>query len=369
MIASTAGQVHHGEARSVRNYWNGHWTGYPIQNNLRHLPSEQRVRALTDLVAAATIGTDAPPSTYREWCLSNYGTYLTDEFYEVFTAKYWRRHTTELATDWLTGRLIPSDLENIIRGAITDEVRDESKFAAFQYPMSGGFFGFFRPMYDDLDIHFERRVTEVDLEQSMLHFAAGNAEGFDTLVSSIPLPDLITAIKDVPGTIRTLADRLRHTKMRCINIVVDVPELTDSPWCYIYDHDIEAARVSFPGNLAPGSLPRGTSAIQAEVFRAADEDWNDVDGLTEQTVNDMANLFGFDPNREVRSAGCTEVPHAYVVADHDRATAVAGIVEWLRSQGVYSMGLYGTWKYLWSDDAYRSGTDTASRVKADHGFS
>ncbi len=366
LINNAAGRVHDGQARSVRNYWQGHWTGYPIQNNLRDLPADLRVRALTDLVLAAT--QPAQPSNYREWCLANYGSFLTDEFYEVFTTKYWRRDATDLATDWLSGRLIPSDLENIIRGAIGDDVADQSKFSSFQYPESGGFFGFFEQLYTDLDLSLGRAATEIDLNRSRLSFASGPDEHFEILASSIPLPALIDAIKDVPQSVKEAAKKLRHTKLRCVNLIVAGAELTDSPWCYIYDHEIDAARVSFPGTLAPASIPAGTTAIQAEVFRDALEPWGDRDVLAERTVSQMANLFGFDPAHDLRAVDVVDCSHAYVVSDHNRASAAAHILDWLETNNVYSMGLYGRWKYLWSDGAYRSGYETARNLKAAHGI-
>ena len=363
-----APEVHNGKAQSVRNYWRGHWTGYPIQNNLRNLPEDLRVRALTDLVMAATRQDDYSPADYRAWCLSNYGAYLTDEFYEVFTEKYWRRGAAELATDWLSGRLIPSDLENIIRGAISDDVADQAKFASFQYPRSGGFFGFFEKLYADLDLRLGQAVTEIDLERSRLSFSSGTDEGFDILASSIPLPTLVKAIKDAPRSVREAAAKLRHTKMRCVNMVVAKPNLIDSPWCYIYDHDIDAARVSFPGALAPGSIPDGTTAIQAEVFRDSYEAWGEPDVLAERSAAQMARLFGFDPSRDVVTIDVVDCSHAYVVSDHDRTAAVDHVLDWLASKRVYSMGLYGRWKYLWSDGAYRSGSETAKIVKAEYGL-
>lgn len=368
LIRGTAGKVHRGLARSVRNHWQGVWTGYPIQNHLRDLPQEPRIRALTDLILAHTGDENDPPSSYRDWCLQQYGQYLADNFYEVFTSKYWRRTTSEMATDWLGGRLIPSDLPNIVRGAFSDDVADQAKFATFHYPEQGGFFGFFAPLYADLDIQFDRKVVEIDLDRGSIAFESGPDQDFDRLASSIPLPILVNAIKDIPGSVLDAARKLHHTKLLCINVVVERPDLTDTPWCYIYDHDIEPSRLSFPANLSPGSVPEGSSAIQAEIFRDHNESWGDQDALAERTLQQLGNLLGFHADREVMTVHTVDVSHAYVISDHDRAAAVDHILSWLSDQHVYSMGLYGKWKYLWSDAAFRSGQKAAQSMKADHGL-
>jgi protoporphyrinogen oxidase len=69
-----------------------------------------------------------------------------------------------------------------------------------------------------------------------------------------------------------VAPLLRHTKLLCVNMVIDKQDLTKNHWCYIYDQDIGAARVSFPSNLAPTSVEGGHSTLQGEVFRRDDED-------------------------------------------------------------------------------------------------
>ncbi len=367
LIHRAAGEVHTGLASSVRNRWNGVWTGYPVQNHLRDLPEEPRISALTDLILEQVDSAEETVSSYRDWCVRQYGEYLTDNFYEVFTTKYWRRSASELATDWLGGRLIPSDLPNIIRGAFSDQISDQATFATFHYPKRGGFFGFFEDLYSDLDIALGNKVVEIDLHRKTISFESGADEGFDRLATSIPLPTLINAIKDVPASVRDAAGQLHHTKMLCVNVIVERTDLTDSPWCYIYDHDIEPARISFPANLSPGSVPNGSSAIQAEIFRDETELWGDQDALAEATVQQLGDLLGFDAKRDVTTLHTVDVSHAYVISDHNRANAVDHILSWLSDQHISSMGLYGRWKYLWSDAAFRSGQQAAMSMKAEDG--
>ena len=362
LICAQAGDVHRVEPSIVRNYWNGHWTGYPIQNHLRDLPVEMRIDALTDLVSAQLKYDGPEGATYQDWLTRQYGAFLTDRFYEVFTQKYWRRSTDQLSTDWLGGRLLPSDLENIIAGAFGGAVRPQASFNTFHYPATGGFFSFFAALYNDLSISYEHRVVEVDLSAKELLFDSGSSEAFEVLASSMPLPDLVNAITSVPSSVRDAADSLHHTKLLCVNLVVGQPDLTEAHWCYVYDLDIPPSRLSFPGNLAPGSVPPGKSAIQAEVFRDNRETWN-IDALAEETIEKVARLLGFDSALVVQT-GLVEVPHAYVVSDHARRDAVDHICDWLAERGVHTFGLYGGWNYLWSDAAFASGRAVAEAIRA-----
>jgi len=362
LIYGAAGDVCQIEPSTVRNFWHESWTGYPIQNHLRDLPEELRIRALTDLVLANAQAPDSDePTSYREWCLRQYGGTLTDEFYEVFTRKYWRRNAAEMSTDWLGGRLIPTDLANIIAGAFHSDVRPQASFTRFHYPRHGGFYSFFKPLYDQLHLALGHRVVEIDLRTRTLSFESGATESFEQLLTSIPLPDLVAAIKDAPHSVAEAASKLRHTKLLCVNVIVSRPSLTDMHWCYVYDEDIEPSRLSFPSNLAPGSASEGTSAIQAEVFRDSHESWN-RDILVDRTVSQVATLLGFDSKKDVLGVNSKVVTHAYIVSDHDRANAASHIIEWLEAQDVHSMGLYGRWQYVWSDVAFASGVSTGRKL-------
>lgn len=361
LIDAAAGDVVAVSPSVVRNRWHGRWLTYPVQNNLRELPPELRIRALADLVEAHAAAA-GEPADYRAWCLRQYGRTLTESFYDEFTAKYWRVPAEALATDWLGGRLLPSMLNRVVRGAFTAAADDQPVFARFRYPARGGFFGFFAPLYGGLDVRCGQRAVEIDARRKRIRFDSGREEAYEALASSAPLPDLIAMIRDVPPALREQSARLRCTQLLCVNLIVDRPRLTDCHWFYVYDRDVEAARVSLPGNLAPGSVPEGRTALQAEVFRRDDEPL-DPDALVEKTVEDMAALFSFS-RWEVRQAGHVHVRRAYVISDHARARAVAALLEWLEARDIHSMGLHGRWKYVWSDEAYRQGRQTAGRIAA-----
>jgi protoporphyrinogen oxidase len=364
MVRAAAGRVHGIAPSVVHNYWQGAWLTYPVQNNLHELPLPLRSQALVDLIDAH-VGRDADghgdQANYRAWCLAQYGRTLTEQFYDVFTAKYWRVPAAELATDWLSGRLVPSQLPRIIQGAFGPESEEQTVFARFHYPAHGGFFGFFRALYAGLPIACGEGAVELDVRRKQVVFAGGRREPFDALASSIPLTALVSITRGVPAELRDAAAKLRATQLLCVNLVVARPRLRACHWCYIYDPEIEAARVSFPSNLAPGTLPDDCTALQAEIFRGPDEEVPE-DALVETTVRQMAKLFHFDAG-EVRAVGHLFVPRAYVISDHRRAAAVAAIRGWFEEHGVYTMGLYGRWKYVWSDEAYRQGRQTALQIR------
>lgn len=358
-ICAAAGDVCEIAPSVVGNVWQGRWLTYPVQNNLHELPEDDRVRALTDLVESHLRRDQPDPADYLAWCRAQYGEFLTEMFYRRYTAKYWRVGMEELATDWLGGRLLPSQLPRILAGAIRPEPENQAVFTRFRYPRRGGFFGFFAPLYDCLPVTYGERAAEIDTRRKTVLFRSGRKEQYEQLASSIPLPDLVAIIENVPAEIREAAGRLRHTQLLCVNLVVNRPRLTDCHWFYVYDEDVDAARVSLPGNLAPGSVPAGQTAVQAEVFRRDDEPL-DAD-LVERSVAQMGRLLGFERG-EVQAVDHVHVRRAYVISDRHRAAAVQAIAAWLGERDIWTMGLFGRWKYVWSDEAYRQGRETAELI-------
>lgn len=345
----------------VRNAWQGSWLTYPVQNHLRDLPVDLRIKSLNDIVQAFAGREGAPPpNNYRQWCLQQYGATLTEQFYERFTAKYWRVRMEDLATDWLGGRLLPSQLERVIEGAFRAEDEGQAVFSRFRYPARGGFFSFFASLYDGLPLTLNERAVEIDTIHQQVMFSSGRRESYTALASSIPLPELVRITKDMPPALRDLAAKLQHTQLLCVNMIVNRPALTDCHWFYVYDLDIDAARVSFPGRLSSTSVPTGQTALQAEVFRRHDESLP-VDVLTERTVNQMAQLLNFDVGDVAAVAG-VPVRYSYIISDHDRASIVAQLCEWFEARDIFPMGLYGRWKYMWSDAAWREGRRAAVQI-------
>lgn len=360
LITRQAGDVKLLKPSRVGCYWHGHWFTYPVQNHLPELPSEVREPALRDFRRAQKRTSVAEPRNYREWCISQYGEYMTDRFYAEYTAKYWRTPMEDMATDWLPGRLLPADARRVL-GAASSGSDDQPVFAAFRYPARGGFYAFVQPLYDRIDVRCGHRACGIDPRGREVVFENGVCEAYETLVSTIPLPDLVGMIPDAPSEVRAAAVVLRNLQEVCVNVVLSKPSPMPYHWFYVYDHDVECSRITLVSNVAPASVGGARTALQAEVFRRADEPMPAAE-LAEKAVAGLARILGFDAARDVVSVNPVAMRRSYVISDHRRAPAVAAIVPWLRNLGIRTIGLFGLWEYVWSDVAFQRGEAEGRRV-------
>ena len=352
--------IHEMTQSTVLNHKAGRWFAYPVQNHLFDLPPTERETALADFLKAQERYRDQIPQNYEEWCRFQYGDFLVENFYRLYTAKYWHVPMAELATDWLGGRLLPSQVANVIAGAAGPQEEKQAVFNKFRYPRTGGFYALLAHLPEGVDLRLNKRAMRIDAAQRRVHFADGAAEAYDVLVSTVPLPHLVGMIPDAPADMRAAAAKLRALRHYCVNFVVARAPLSPAHWFYVYDPEIAASRVSFP--FALSGEDNGQTAVQAEVFVPMDARPDEAE-LRDRTVADMAKLLGFKPS-EVVAAEVRCAALSYVVSDLDRAPAVKRIRAWLGSQSIETAGLFGDWAYVWSDRAFASGRALAEKLRS-----
>ena len=356
-LVCAAAPMHVIAKSAVLNHKAGRWFAYPVQNHLFDLPPTERKAALRDFLAAQEKYRGREPKNYEEWCRFQYGDFLLENFYRLYTAKYWHVPMAELATYWLGGRLLPSQVENIVAGAQGPAAEKQAVFRTFRYPRRGGFFAMLAQLADGVNLHLNKRTVRVDAARRRVAFQDGAVEEYDALVSTIPLPALVAMIPDAPRDVREAAGKLRALRHYCVNFLVERESVGPAQWFYVYDPEVAASRVSFPFALA--GAKNGRTAIQAEVFAPA-EARPDEEQVRDQTVADLGRILRFGPEA-VAAAEIRCHPVSYVVSDLHRAPAVRHVRSWLRKQGIETAGLFGTWEYLWSDRAYASGRALAEQ--------
>ena len=355
--------LHEMTESKVLNYKAGRWFSYPVQNHLADLPEAERKAALEEFLKAQEKYRGREPRNYEEWCRFQYGDALLEGYYRLYTAKYWHVPMAELSTDWLGGRLLPSQIETILAGAKGNQPEKQAVFNRFRYPKQGGFFALVRHLFEGLPIECGKKAVEVDPASRIVLFADGTKADYGELVSTVPLPELVRMAKDVPASVREAAAKLRHVRHYCVNFVVERESLSSSNWFYVYDPDIPASRVSFPDSLS--GQKTGRTAVQAEVFQPGDVR-PDEGAILERTLGDMGRLLNF-VKREIIDAEIRCRPISYVVSDLNRAPAVQHIRDWLFHNHIHTAGLFGNWSYIWSDRSYASGVATARELAACEG--
>src|SRR5207245_6767634 len=110
------------------------------------------------------------------------------------------------------------------------------------------------------------QVSEVKRDRSGWQVTTKNGERrtYDTLVSTIPIHELLSAWPDAPKEARQAAARLRYNSL--INVLLGLRgEGVPYTALYIPDPTIVFHRLSFPKYFSERNVPAGSWAIMVEI--------------------------------------------------------------------------------------------------------
>ncbi len=345
---------------NLNNYWRGLWITHPVQMHLNGLPIDLRIEIISEFVKEAH-GPERKIANYEDWLLASYGRKFAELFPMQYTRKY---HTTEAAnmsTDWLGPRMYRPSLEELLRGALAPWTPDRHYITHFRYPKNGGFQAYLRDLPRLGELRLEHKVVAIDPKERLVRFANGRATGYDGLVSSVALPDLVPMIAGTPQDIIDASQRLACTTCVLVNVGVDRADLSQSQMTYFYDQDVCFTRLSFPHMLSATNVPPGCGSIQAEVYfskkyRPLTQQPTD---LIEPVIADLHKVGLLREGDKVLSRGARVVKHANVIFDHDRKSALETVHGYLNDIGIAYCGRYGDWGYMWTDESFISGERAA----------
>jgi protoporphyrinogen oxidase len=336
-------------------------TPYPFQINTAGLPIRLRWHCLRHYFSRDQLAT---PSNYREWITKSVGKGFADTFLIPYSRKFWTIDPAEMTYEWTPNRVPPTSVWQVLRGAFISRQSPVGANAVFRYPCQGVGYGEMpRQMAQAVDnLHLGFRATQIDVRRKRVEFNNGETVAhYDTMISTIPLPELVRLIDDVPARVSNAVSQLRWNSIFVVNLGVHRPQLSPAHWIHFPEPDISFFRISFPENLSPGMVPPGKSSISAEVAYSR---WAPLDQSTivSRVTSDLRRTGILQANDVIELTDVMDIPYGYVIYDMQRRTAVRTIREWLHSMDIYPTGRYGLWAYLWSHESILAGRNTALRL-------
>jgi protoporphyrinogen oxidase len=334
------------------NYYQGKWLKHPAQNNLSPLSSEEKTKIILDFVNRPEFSS---PENYKDWLLSQFGNYFTENFPGTYTRKYWTLDAEDLTVDWLGGRFSLPPLEDVLKGAFIEQEKNFYYAKKMRYPKKGGYKSFLDKMVSKTNIVLNSNVELVDLKLRKVEFSDGLTVSYDHLISSIPLPELVPRIKDVPVEVLEASTKLLCTSGQLVSLGFSSPEIAKYLWFYIYDEDILPSRAYSPSLKSPDNAPVETSSYQFETYFSKHKPKQLSGGALIQHVVEKGIKMNLWTSQDISVSDYREVKYANVVFDFERKKNLKIIHNYLDSYNVQYIGRFGEWDYLWSDQSLISG--------------
>lgn len=347
----------------IDNYWQGQFIRHPVITNMHGMPQGTVVKCIRDYVEASK-NPDPRIENYEDWLVASYGRTYAETFPMMYTRKYHTTTAANMSTDWVGPRLYQAKLDEVLTGALSSESPNIHYVQDYRYPRHGGFAAFLSGLARASTIQLGHDVTAIDPARREIRFHDGRTTSYDGLVSSVPLTDLVPMIKGAPKDVVEASQLLACTSVVLVNLGIDREDVSKSSWTYFYDDEFPFSRVSFPRTFSPHVVPAGCSSIQAEVYFSKKYRplTDTADSCIEPTIDGLRRCGIIRPDDKILFREAMHIPYANIIFDLDRAAAVAKVHGYLDDIGVAYCGRYGDWGYLWSDEAFVSGENAASKV-------
>lgn len=337
------------------NYYHGVWLKHPAQNNLAPLSADEKAKIISDFVNRPQKDIK-DIKDYETWLRVQYGNYFAENFPLIYTNKYWGVDAQDMETQWVGSRMYSPDLNQVLRGAFETQSENFYYTKFMRYPRIGGFRSILNSVRQGTDIRLNHRAVKIIPEQKKVIFENGEQVEYKRLISTLPLPEIVKIIDNVPENVRIAADKLHWTCGYMISLGFNRKDIPKYLWFYIYDKDVPAARVYSPSLKSPENVPDGKSSIQAEVFWDCKTAAPDKQKTLIDTIEKLKKICGFE-EKDIIIKDIRYEPYANVTFTKNTRNDRQIILDWLKSLGIDSIGRFGKWDYLWSHQAFQSGRE------------
>jgi len=341
-----------------RDAWcwlDGEWVRYPFQQHFSEL-------ANPDSRHACQIGLDAAGgwrevANFDEYLDRRFGRGITELFMRPYNRKLWGTDLTRLDTEWVAERVAaPVDSAE---SSMSDSRRRSPipREAVIAYPAKGGFGEIFQALAKRVaDLRLRQCVISIDPKTSTLRTTNGETTPWRRIVSTLPLPALLRLIPNVPAAITSAVSQLEALPITVVMLVLEGRYETLRQRIYCPDKNILGHKIVLNHNSSRWLRTSPRHGIQVEL-----SDFNpfssrtDAKSLVNGVVAGLLRMGVIPSPAHVRRTSVLRLPFGYPVQTHSRSNIVALAQHWLSEHHIYTVGRFGEWAYINSDEALYRG--------------
>ncbi len=344
--------------RKNKIYLKGRFVKYPIENGLHDLEKEDILGCLTDYInsyIARETGKNVEPENFKEWLVYRFGKYLAELYLIPYNEKIWKTDTKEIGLDWISGTVPQPSLEDVIKSAIGIETEGGiiEQLNAI-YPKHGGF----RTIIEKLEKNIDKKNIVTNFAVSGLHkkdglwYVSNGTEErcYKQIVSTIPIPELISFMDRVPQEVEQAAAQLKFNSLISVMIAVNAPYDSDLTAVYFPEKNIFFNRVGIMKNYSPYNVPEGKSAFIAEITtNPSDTTWFQTNEKIKEKVLENFEKIGFLRKDDVLFTHVGRTKYAYIIYDINYRKNMDVVNKYLKDVGIITLGRLGQFEYLLSN--------------------
>jgi protoporphyrinogen oxidase len=327
------------------------WVPYPFQNNIRYLPKEMVYNCLAGLMDCHRQG--PPAENFRGWMGDTFGDGIVRYFMEPYNQKVWAYPLHEMSKDWIAERVSVVDAKRVLRNVLFE--KDDVSWGPnnkFRFPLAGGTGEIFRRIVPHIQDHLflDNEATSIDGKKKTVEFSSAGTVTYDFLINTMPLDIFMSRWLDCPEPLQAETSKLVHTSGLIIGLGFRQKIDNDRCWMYFPEFNAPFYRVTNFSNYSFNNVPDGDAehyySLMSEVSYSQYQQAH-KEQIVEETTRELINsgIIGKRDVQDILSEYVLDVPYSYPVPTLDRDRILRTIQPFLESNGVFSRGRFGGWKY------------------------
>lgn len=352
--------------RSSRIYYNHQFFSYPLvaSEALFKLGIFESARCVLSYMKAKAFPVKNP-TNFEDWVSNNFGKRLFNIFFKTYTEKVWGISCKEISADWAAQRIKGLSMSSAIKNAIfKPRAKPEEKdkviktlIDTFRYPRYGP-----GMMWEACAKKIEQMNGKVMMGNGVKEIYKTNngkwsvrlddgrlMEGFDDVISSAPMRDLVRHIHPaLPQKALHAAGKLGYRDFITVVLILKEQEKFTDNWIYIHDASVKVGRIQNFKSWSPYMVPdAGMACYGLEYFCfEGDGMWASTDAELIALGKKEIEQIGLANANDIEDGYVVRQMKAYPVYDQDYKEHVQIIKDALEPYtGLHLTGRNGMHKY------------------------
>lgn len=335
---------------------------YPFQKNYRMLSDQALIEECVEGLEHADDGKNS--DHFEEFINRRFGHGIAKHFMLPYNRKLWGRDLKRLTAEWTGERVAaPEGVKEKFEtdGGNRKPLQSDTLVA---YPAKGGFGEIFKALAKRLkNVHVGKKVLNIDFSKKIAYVSNGEMYKYDYLISTIPITNFLNLIHGIPSSLIESSKKLDYLSLKLGMVVINHPVDTEIQRIYSSEEHIPAHKIAVNHNSSDYLRKLPKHGIMMEISEGPEKTLIRKD--TEHWIMDSLLEIGLIKKvDEVEKIVIHQAKYAYPVPTHDRDSIVNEIQNWLIDNSIYSVGRFGQWAYINSDEALYRGLFLGKKLSA-----
>jgi len=326
---------------------------YPFQKSFRQINNP----AIVEECARGLENVDATRNSdnFKQFISNRFGDGIAKHFMNPYNEKLWARDLTKLDAKWVGERVAaPEGIKEKfdLEGGQRKPLQADTVVA---YPAKGGFGEIYKALAKKVhDIELGVKVTKIDTKSKTVYTDSGRTFQYNNLISTVPINELVKITDNLNPEIVSSVNELEYMSLKCILVAINHPVDTEIQRIYSGDDDNPAHKTAINHNSSDWLRKRNHHGIMGEVSYSEFKFMKRKD--LEQWFLDCLLKMGIIKSfNEVLETRTIDIKYAYPVPTHNRVEIMDKTRAHLNESSIYSLGRFGEWAYINSDEALARG--------------